>query len=142
MKKKIYYGLAVYDQKESLNLNTEQATLLDKKYKSFSRNGANLSEDKKIQLSFNVLQELAYLESTGLLSEQDLGGALKSVFGGFFGNATQTFVEPILKKFIVPLFIDSPSSPFPKESRYVKTAVLGLIVYKISGLSAPSPVTP
>jgi len=64
----------------------------------------NLSEDKKIQLSFNVLQELAYLESTGLLSEQDLGGALKSVFGGFFGNATQTFVEPILKKFIVPLF--------------------------------------
>jgi len=64
----------------------------------------NLSEDKKAQLSFNVLQELAYLESTGLLSEQDLGGALKSVFGGFFGNATQTFVEPILKKFIVPLF--------------------------------------
>ena len=38
--------------------------------------------------------------------------------------------------------IDSPSSPFPKESRYVKTAVVGLIVYKISGLSAPSPVTP
>jgi peptidyl-dipeptidase Dcp len=41
---------AVYDQKESLNLTTEQATLLDKKYKSFSRNGANLSEDKKSKL--------------------------------------------------------------------------------------------
>ena len=41
---------AVYDQKESLNLSTEQATLLDKKYKSFSRNGANLSEDKKSKL--------------------------------------------------------------------------------------------
>jgi peptidyl-dipeptidase Dcp len=40
----------VYDQKESLNLSTEQATLLDKKYKSFSRNGANLSEDKKSKL--------------------------------------------------------------------------------------------
>ncbi len=41
---------SVYDIKESLNLNTEQATLLDKKYKSFSRNGANLPEDKKLKL--------------------------------------------------------------------------------------------
>jgi Zn-dependent oligopeptidase len=41
---------AVYEQKEQLNLNPEQTTLLDKKYKSFSRNGANLSEDKKLQL--------------------------------------------------------------------------------------------
>ncbi|GEL11912.1 peptidyl-dipeptidase Dcp [Flavobacterium glycines] len=41
---------AVYEQKDSLNLNTEQATLLDKKYKSFSRNGANLAEDKKAEL--------------------------------------------------------------------------------------------
>jgi Zn-dependent oligopeptidase len=40
----------VYEQREKLNLNPEQATLLDKKYKSFSRNGANLSEDKKNQL--------------------------------------------------------------------------------------------
>ena len=41
---------AVYNQKEHLNLNPEQTTLLDKKYKSFSRNGANLPEDKKTQL--------------------------------------------------------------------------------------------
>ncbi|OUR99391.1 peptidase M3 [Flavobacteriales bacterium 33_180_T64] len=41
---------AVYNNKNSLNLTKEQQTLLDKKYKSFSRNGANLSEDKKIQL--------------------------------------------------------------------------------------------
>ncbi len=41
---------AVYDNKESLDLSTEQKTLLDKKYKSFSRNGANLSEDKKSKL--------------------------------------------------------------------------------------------
>ncbi|TGV02019.1 M3 family metallopeptidase [Flavivirga rizhaonensis] len=41
---------AVYDTKNSLNLNVEQQTLLDKKYKSFSRNGANLSEDKKQEL--------------------------------------------------------------------------------------------
>ncbi|WP_282179164.1 M3 family metallopeptidase [Maribacter stanieri] len=41
---------AVYDQKDSLNLTVEQNTLLDKKYKSFSRNGANLSEEKKTRL--------------------------------------------------------------------------------------------
>lgn len=40
----------VYDQKDTLKLSTEQNTLLDKKYKSFTRNGANLSEDKKLQL--------------------------------------------------------------------------------------------
>ena len=40
----------VYNSKPELNLTTEQTTLLDKKYKSFSRNGANLPEDKKIQL--------------------------------------------------------------------------------------------
>ncbi|WP_264520599.1 M3 family metallopeptidase [Flavobacterium sp. N1994] len=37
----------VYDQKDSLNLTPEQATLLDKKFKSFARNGALLPEDKK-----------------------------------------------------------------------------------------------
>ncbi len=41
---------AVYSSKANLNLTTEQATLLDKKYKSFSRNGANLPEDKKLTL--------------------------------------------------------------------------------------------
>ena len=41
---------AVYDQKDNLKLTTEQRTLLVKKYKSFTRNGANLSEDKKLQL--------------------------------------------------------------------------------------------
>ncbi|MEO9893224.1 M3 family metallopeptidase [Aurantibacter sp.] len=41
---------SIYEQKDSLNLSIEQTTLLDKKYKSFSRNGANLSEDKKSRL--------------------------------------------------------------------------------------------
>ncbi len=41
---------AVHNQKENLNLTPEQATLLDKKYKSFSRNGALLSENDKFKL--------------------------------------------------------------------------------------------
>ncbi|MCA4791834.1 M3 family metallopeptidase [Myroides odoratimimus] len=41
---------AVYEQKETLNLTIEQETLLTKNYKSFVRNGALLSEDKKERL--------------------------------------------------------------------------------------------
>lgn len=41
---------AVFEQKDTLDLTKEEYTLLEKKYKSFSRNGANLHEDKKIRL--------------------------------------------------------------------------------------------
>jgi peptidyl-dipeptidase Dcp len=41
---------AVHELKATLNLNTEQTTLLDEKIQSFSRNGANLAEDKKNKL--------------------------------------------------------------------------------------------
>lgn len=54
---------AVYDQKSDLNLTPEQVTLLDKKYKSFSRNGALLSEDKKARLR-EIDTELAKLKLT------------------------------------------------------------------------------
>ena len=40
----------VYDLKESLNLNTEQQTLLEKSYKGFVRNGALLNEAEKDKL--------------------------------------------------------------------------------------------
>jgi peptidyl-dipeptidase Dcp len=53
----------VYEQRESLNLTTEQATLLDKKFKGFSRNGALLSEEKKIKLR-EIDTELAKLKLT------------------------------------------------------------------------------
>ena len=54
---------AVYLQKDSLLLSPEQHTLLDKKYKSFIRNGANLSEDKKIRLR-KIDVEIAKLKLT------------------------------------------------------------------------------
>ncbi len=53
----------VFDVKDGLKLNPEQQMLLEKKYKSFSRNGANLSEDKKAQLR-KLDAELAKLELT------------------------------------------------------------------------------
>ncbi|OWP86688.1 peptidase M3 [Flavobacterium covae] len=51
----------VYDQKDNLNLSVEQNTLLDKKYKSFTRNGALLAEDKKTRLR-EIDTELAKLK--------------------------------------------------------------------------------
>ena len=51
----------VYDSRSHLSLTKEQATLLDKKYKSFSRNGANLSDDKKKTLR-NIDKELSQLK--------------------------------------------------------------------------------
>jgi peptidyl-dipeptidase Dcp len=54
---------SVYEQKDSLNLSPEQAMLLDKKFKSFSRNGALLSEDKKLKLR-EIDTELAKIKLT------------------------------------------------------------------------------
>ncbi|TQD34889.1 M3 family metallopeptidase [Haloflavibacter putidus] len=53
----------VYEKKDSLNLTEEQKTLLDKHYKAFSRNGANLPDDKKEELR-KIDQELAKLSLT------------------------------------------------------------------------------
>ena len=78
---------AVYNSKSNLDLTTEQKTLLDKKYKSFSRNGANLSEGKKtnlrdidkklsqLKLKFgeNVLAETNKFEML-IIDEADLSG--------------------------------------------------------------------
>jgi peptidyl-dipeptidase Dcp len=54
---------AVYDQKDSLNLTTEQATLIDKKFKGFSRNGALLNEEDKLKLR-EIDTELAKIKLT------------------------------------------------------------------------------
>lgn len=77
----------VYEQRDSLELDPEQNTLLEKKYKSFSRNGANLNDtDKKrlreidaelakLKLTFgeNVLAETNKYEML-LTNEEDLKG--------------------------------------------------------------------
>jgi peptidyl-dipeptidase Dcp len=54
---------SVFEQRDGLTLTPEQATLLDKKFKNFSRNGALLSEDKKIRLR-EIDTELAKLKLT------------------------------------------------------------------------------
>ncbi|MFS4416652.1 M3 family metallopeptidase [Maribacter sp. 2307ULW6-5] len=51
----------VHAKREILPLTTEQRTLLEKRYKSFSRNGANLPDDKKKRLR-EIDAELAQLK--------------------------------------------------------------------------------
>lgn len=77
----------VYEERDTLKLNPEQYTLLEKKYKSFSRNGANLndtdkkrlreidSELSKLKLTFgeNVLAETNKFEML-LTHEEDVKG--------------------------------------------------------------------
>lgn len=53
----------VYDLKDSLNITIEQTTLLDKRYKSFSRNGANLNDSDKLKLR-EIDKKLAKLKLT------------------------------------------------------------------------------
>jgi len=53
----------VYEQRDSLDLTKEQETLLEKKYKNFSRNGANLNEEDKKRLR-EIDAELSKLKLT------------------------------------------------------------------------------
>ena len=82
---------SVFDSKESLQLSPEQDMLLEKQYKSFARNGANLSEEKKsnlrkidselsklsLQFGENVLAETNAFEMH-LTDEKDLAGLPES----------------------------------------------------------------
>jgi len=61
----------IYEKKDSYNLTTEQMTLLNKRYKSFTRNGALLPEEKKEQLREvdKELSKLALKFSENVLAE-------------------------------------------------------------------------
>ena len=83
---------SVFDIRETLDLNPEQKMLLDKQYKGFARNGANLKEDdknklrkidtelSKLSLKFgeNVLAETNAFE-LHITAEKDLSGLPESV---------------------------------------------------------------
>ena len=106
----------VYNQKDTLNLSEEEHMLLDKKYKAFSRNGANLSEAKKIELR-KIDAELAKLKLTfgenvlaetnkfelHITDEKDLSGLPESVIEA----ASQTAAEKEKKGWVFTL--DYPS---------------------------------
>ncbi len=83
---------SVFDDRENLDLTPEQQMLLDKQYKGFARNGANLSDEKKsklraidsklsklsLQFGENVLAETNAFEMH-LTNEEDVSGLPDSV---------------------------------------------------------------
>ena len=93
---------AVYEQKDSLNLNTEQTTLLEKSYKGFVRSGANLNEADKetlrslnakisklnIQFGENLLNETNSFELV-IDNEKDLDGLPDSIIAAAAATATE-----------------------------------------------------
>ena len=102
LNKKLFQRIKeIYAQKEDLDLSVEEKTLLEKKYKSFSRNGANLPDDKKsrlreidaalskLKLSFgeNILAETNSYE-LHITNEEDLAGIPESAKEAFAAEAT------------------------------------------------------
>ena len=83
---------SVFEAKDTLDLNTEQQMLLDKQYKGFARNGANLNDGKKnklreidtklsklsLQFGENVLAETNAFEMH-LTDENDVSGLPESL---------------------------------------------------------------
>lgn len=112
----------VFDAKNTFSLNAEEQMLLEKQYKGFSRNGANLPEEKKAKLR-NIDTELSKLSLTfgenvlaetnafemHLTNEEDLAGLPE----GAKEAATQTASEKGKDGWVITL--DYPSYiPFMK----------------------------
>jgi peptidyl-dipeptidase Dcp len=97
---------AVYEKKESLGLNAEQARLLEEQYKNFIRGGANLNPEKKQEL-MKINEQLALLElqfDKNLLAEtnayklvidkqEDLAGLPENVIAGAAEEAKTAGME-------------------------------------------------
>lgn len=93
---------AVYQRKEALQLDEEQTMLLDKTYKSFVRNGANLNESGKLRLREidNQLSQLGLQFGENVLEETnrytlvvDNPDQLKGLPEGVIEAAAQTATE-------------------------------------------------
>jgi len=113
---------AVWEQKESLQLNSEQAELLDKTYKSFIRSGANLSEEQKqslrdinaeislstVKFGQNILAETNAYELVieneddleGLPESLKMGGAAAAKEKGKEGKWVFTLQNPSVMPFL------------------------------------------
>lgn len=92
----------VYDQRESLNLNPEQAMLLERSYKDFVRGGANLNETQKAELreinkelslltlnfGENILKEINKFEMV-IENQADLAGLPEAVITAAAETATE-----------------------------------------------------
>lgn len=131
----------VYNQKDSLNLTEEQAYLLEKKYKGFSRNGANLNDEDKnklreidkqlsllsLQFGQNVLAETNNFELV-ITDEKDLDGLPHYAKEQAKANAEQKNIDGWLITLQAPSFI-----PF---MQYAKNRTLREKLFRANGTKA------
>ncbi|WP_291119517.1 M3 family metallopeptidase [Empedobacter sp. UBA7248] len=131
----------VYNQKDSLNLTDEQAYLLEKKYKGFSRNGANLNEEDKnklreidkqlsmlsLQFGQNVLAETNAYELI-ITDENDLKGLPQYAIDQAKANAEQKNHEGWLITLQAPSYI-----PF---MQYAENRELREKLFRANGIKA------
>lgn len=131
----------VYNQKDSLNLTDEQAYLLEKKYKGFSRNGANLNEEDKnklreidkqlsmlsLQFGQNVLAETNAYELI-ITDENDLKGLPQYAIDQAKADAEQKNHEGWLITLQAPSYI-----PF---MQYAENRELREKLFRANGIKA------
>ncbi|MGV0965022.1 M3 family metallopeptidase [Empedobacter falsenii] len=131
----------VYNQKDSLNLTDEQAYLLEKKYKGFSRNGANLNEEDKnklreidkqlsmlsLQFGQNVLAETNAYELI-ITDENDLKGLPQYAIDQAKADAEQKNHEGWLITLQAPSYI-----PF---MQYAENCELREKLFRANGVKA------
>lgn len=131
----------VYNQKDSLKLTDEQSYLLEKKYKGFSRNGANLKEEEKnklreidkqlamlsLQFGQNVLAETNAYELI-ISNENDLKGLPQYVIDQAKAEAEQKNKEGWLITLQAPSYI-----PF---MQYAENRELREKLFRANGVKA------
>lgn len=134
---------SIYAQKDDLDLSVEEKTLLEKKYKSFARNGANLPEDKKsrlreidtalakLKLSFgeNILAETNSYE-LHLTNEEDLAGVPASAKEAFAAEAASRDKEGWVVTLDYPSYIPFMKYADNRELRKKLSLAFGSKAFK------------
>ena len=134
---------SIYAQKDDLDLSVEEKTLLEKKYKSFARNGANLPEDKKsrlreidtalakLKLSFgeNILAETNSYE-LHLTNEGDLAGVPASSKEAFAAEAASRDKEGWVVTLDYPSYIPFMKYADNRELRKELSLAFGSKAFK------------
>lgn len=131
----------VYEQKDSAKLTDEQAYLLEKKYKGFSRNGANLNEENKeklreidkqlsmlsLQFGQNVLAETNNFQ-LNITDEKDLKGLPSYAIEQAKADADEKNIEGWVITLQAPSYI-----PF---MQYAENRELREKLFKANGIKA------
>ncbi|EAQ38654.1 peptidyl-dipeptidase [Dokdonia sp. MED134] len=134
---------SIYAQKDDLDLSVEEKTLLEKKYKSFARNGANLPENKKsrlreidtalakLKLSFgeNILAETNSYE-LHLTNEEDLAGVPASAKEAFAAEAASRDKEGWVVTLDYPSYIPFMKYADNRELRKKLSLAFGSKAFK------------